>query len=115
MKHADFAARFKQACQEGRLPDNHAALAKTFEVSQPMISYYMNGAKLPSMDKAIQIAVKTGVCVEWLLTGRGPKNPQDALVSDDWLDLRGIDYPVRLALRAAVSASRLAKNNGNHH
>ncbi len=105
MKYVDFASRLKLACREGRLPENHAALAKLFEVSQPMVSYYMNGVKLPSMDKAIHIAIVCGVCVEWLLTGRGPKNPQAESGAGDWLDLRGLDHSVKLALRAAVLAS----------
>ncbi|MCO5763780.1 MAG: helix-turn-helix domain-containing protein [Chromatiaceae bacterium] len=105
MKYVDFASRLKLACREGRLPENHAALARLFRVSQPMVSYYMNGAKLPSMDKAIHIAIVCGVCVEWLLTGRGPKNPRCGSDNGDWLDLRGLDQSVRLALRAAVNAS----------
>lgn len=30
---------------------------------------------MPTLDHVIQIAEKLGVCVEWLLTGRGPKKP----------------------------------------
>jgi Helix-turn-helix len=36
---------------------------------------WLAGISLPTMDHAIQIAEKLGVCVEWLLTGRGPKKP----------------------------------------
>ncbi len=54
----------------------------------------------PSMTNAIIIAVKLGVCVEWLLTGRGAKYPIEGPMTET--ELR-----VLLSMRAG-------DNNQNH-
>ena len=43
----------------------------------------------PSVNHLAQIAIETGVCFEWLATGRGPSNPEPdaydtALVMEDY-------------------------------
>ena len=106
MKYREFGARFGQACREANLSDTQADLAKIFMVSAAMISYYKTGKKLPSMETALLIATKTGVCVEWLLSGRGPKHPPPSVESSDWLDLRGVDDAVKFALQAAAKAGK---------
>lgn len=50
-------------------------IAKRWGVSPAMISYYKSGEKLPSMKSAMRIAMDSGFCVEYILTGRGPKHP----------------------------------------
>src|SRR6185436_18847499 len=54
---------------QGRL----AALAG---VKQPSVNDWKDG--YPTMDTAIRLAFGLGVCVEWLLTERGPKRPPAA-------------------------------------
>ncbi len=78
MKYKEFGGRFAEACREAlpKLPTTNEELAKIFKVSAPMITYWRKGEKLPSMEKAQTIARVCGVCVEWLLTGRGPKYPE---------------------------------------
>ena len=71
----EFSARFRQALKESDLPQTQVELGKYFGLSGTMIWFYLNGEKLPSMKNAIAIARRLGVCVEWLLTGRGPKYP----------------------------------------
>jgi hypothetical protein len=34
---------------------------------------WLRGESLPGMENALLLATELGVCVEWLLTGRGPK------------------------------------------
>lgn len=77
MKFQDFAQRFATVLREARppLPTTNKDLGRVFDLSGPMISYLRNGDKLPSMETAQRIASRCGVCVEWLLTGRGPKYP----------------------------------------
>jgi transcriptional regulator with XRE-family HTH domain len=77
MKYKEFAERFKACLEEASppLPVKDGDIAKEFGVKQPMISYWRYGQKLPSMETAQIIAKRCGVCVEWLLTGRGPKYP----------------------------------------
>lgn len=103
---ADFARRFIAACREARLPTQQDQLGRLFAVSAPMISYYSTGKKLPSMETALHIAQKTGVCVEWLLTGRGPRYPGPDMNPDDWLDLRGLSEDVINLVQAGVKAAR---------
>ena len=83
MKYPEFADRFVTAIEEAKpaLPARNEDLGKLFGVSGPMISYWRQGDKLPSMDTAIKIANRCGVCVEWLLTGNGPKYPSTAEVA----------------------------------
>lgn len=50
-------------------------LARTFNVSIATVSNWRHGQKCPAMENALLIAVKLDVCVEWLLTGRGPVSP----------------------------------------
>jgi transcriptional regulator with XRE-family HTH domain len=78
MKYRDFGDRFSMACREADpvLPTTNEGLSKIFGVSPPMISYWRKGDKLPAMETAQRIAKRCGICVEWLLTGRGPKYPE---------------------------------------
>lgn len=48
-------------------------VAKLARVKQPSVSLWAEGSM--RMKKAIEYATTTGVCVEWLLTERGPKFP----------------------------------------
>jgi hypothetical protein len=58
---------------------------KLIGITQPSVNEWVGGAK-PSMENAIDLATKLNVCVEWLLTERGPKRPvpQDATAQGLW-------------------------------
>lgn len=58
-------------------------LARTFMVSTATVSNWRHGQKCPAMKNALELAVKLDVCVEWLLTGRGPVTPSSAVVTRD--------------------------------
>lgn len=88
MKYSEFAARFREACKEADAPETQEKLGKFLGVSGAMAWYYRNGEKLPGMNTAIHIAMKLSVCVEWLLTGRGPKRPSDILPSAEIMGYR---------------------------
>ena len=79
MKYKDFSERLREACQDAGLAVTQPALARAFHLSTTTVWKYINGEMLPSMATAVEIASKLGVCVEWLLTGRGPKRPNDGL------------------------------------
>lgn len=51
-------------------------LAAIAGVKQPSVNDWKDG--YPAMDTAVRLASGLGVCVEWLLTERGPKRPPDA-------------------------------------
>jgi hypothetical protein len=78
LKYKDFGVRFSMALREAepKLPKTNKELGKIFDVSAPMITYMRTGQKMPSMETARLIAMRCGVCMEWLLTGRGPKYPE---------------------------------------
>ncbi len=46
-------------------------LGKMFGVSQEAARKWLAGESLPQMEKCIEIAKKSNVSIEWLLTGRG--------------------------------------------
>lgn len=75
MRYEGFSKRLRLACEAAGVPATQPVLARLFGVSTTIIWHYLNGEKLPSMAKAILISTKLGVCVEWLLTGRGPMTP----------------------------------------
>ena len=60
-----------------------ARLAAIAGIKQPSVNDWKDG--YPAMDTAVRTATTLGVCVEWLLTERGPKHPPEA--SDDTLAL----------------------------
>lgn len=119
----DFGERFKALLEEaGYSKTKHknltVALTKLFDVAPSTISDWKNGRKLPSMDRAIMIAIKLNVCVEYLLTGRGEKRPgchPDFISHADWeaLPLEARSHFAE-ALRAIVDSSHQSDKKGNH-
>ncbi len=78
MNDQEFGERLKQGCKKcPSAPTQQDRLRAWLGVSGPSVHYKV-GARKPSIDRAIYMAEKLGVCVEWLYTGRGPKNPVDA-------------------------------------
>jgi hypothetical protein len=72
-----FLSRALEALGE-RHPDEsptQTKLAKIAGVSQPTAHEWGLPDRAPSHDKVLKIAGYTGICVEWLYTGRGPKRP----------------------------------------
>lgn len=108
MKHEAFAKRFVLACKEANLPEGQTDLGKCFGVSGPMVHGYRSGDKMPSMGTAIIIAGKTGVSVEWLLTGRGTKHPEQTALDDGLvkvaIQLASLPKPDRDAVTALIDS-----------
>lgn len=50
-------------------------IAREIDVGQTAVSSYKTGEKTPSMDVAVKLADYAGMCVEHLLTGKGPQRP----------------------------------------
>lgn len=63
--------------------DQQTYVAKLIKIKQPSVFEWTKGA-FPSMKNAIDLALGLNVCVEWLLTGQGPKRP--GLPSDPYAD-----------------------------
>lgn len=60
-------------------------LAKIAGVSQPAAREWGLPDRAPDHTRVLKIARETGVCVEWLYTGRGPKYPPPTQDSDPFL------------------------------
>lgn len=80
-------------------------LSKLFAVEGSTVSDWRNGKKCPTMENAILIGEKLDVCVEWLLTGRGPMHPPPQ--EDDggtYLDISQLPKGQQVHLKALVHA-----------
>lgn len=117
-----FGQRLVAAVLEKSGPTEQESLSKWFltehgiHVSGPMISKYKTKDSVPRMDRCRAYAVAVGVTVEWLLTGRGARYPQDGPISDGerrmlgmWrrlstaLKRNAFDYVERLRLTPDIS------------
>lgn len=98
MKSQGFPERLREACVDAGLAATQPALARAFGLSTTTIWHYLNGEKLPSMAKAIEIAGTLGVCVEWLLTGNGPKRASDVL------DMSQFPDPIKRSIKTILES-----------
>lgn len=70
-EHAEFAARLKLAVEKAGLTGNQNKIGDQFDMTGAFYGQLLKGTKLPSTDKAISIAVRLWISIEWLMTGRG--------------------------------------------
>lgn len=89
----EFAKRLKALIDESSLAGmTQDVWSKRFGVSNAMVTYYLKGEKLPSVGTAITIAKEIGCCVEYLLTGRGPRRVSDIPLEErNVLDIGQLD------------------------
>lgn len=103
----EFAIRMQQIMKSSVYADLTAEqVGKRWGVSPAMVSYYRSGEKLPAMRTAKRIAMDSGYCVEYLLTGRGPKRPgvPDEDGDGEHLDISQLPHGQKIHLRALVHA-----------
>jgi hypothetical protein len=67
--------RIKEAMTNKGLKPTQTECAKLLDIKQPSVWEWANSNGSPSIDNAITLAKKLNVCVEWILTGGGPKRP----------------------------------------
>ena len=72
MEYLDYAKRLK-SLQVAQGIKTQIELSAWMGFSKSIVSAWMRGEKIPTMDTALKIADMFGVCVEWLLTGKGLK------------------------------------------
>lgn len=103
-----FASNFRKALDYARINGTHKEAGKELGVSAVMIHNYKAGKKMPSIEKAVEIATRCGVCVDWLLTGRGPKTPgviRDDKLSEVIIVWEQLSEDTRNAITAIVAAN----------
>jgi len=81
-----FWGRLKEALRDARKPTTQKYAATFAQVSQPSVSLWNKPNGVPELAKGISMATRLNVCVEWLYTGRGPKNPP--IPNDEQLESR---------------------------
>lgn len=75
-KDIEFSNRFRKlVADKGWGELNRIDLGKKIGTSSTCATFYMNGDRLPAIDQARIISKLFNVCVEWLLTGKGPMRP----------------------------------------
>jgi transcriptional regulator with XRE-family HTH domain len=78
----EFWNRLTTAFAEAGMETSQSAIARSLELGQSAVAKWAHGVGLPTLRKSIQIAKITGVNVEWLITGRGPKKEQGGSVDE---------------------------------
>jgi DNA-binding XRE family transcriptional regulator len=86
MKYLAYSSRFKALWKTmPDAPKNQKELARRLDCSQATVSDWVNGEKLPSMDTAIALSNTFNCCVEYLITGKGPKTPSKLLQHNKYM------------------------------
>jgi transcriptional regulator with XRE-family HTH domain len=96
---------------------SQAELARRIGVDRSAVAQWERPqGTTPSVDHLAQIAVETGVCFEWLATGRGPSKPEPgaydaALVMEDYvrdaMESRALTALRRLSVRKRTVAVQI--------
>lgn len=87
MEEQTFWDRVLEALRDrGVTSGQQTYVANLIKIKQPSVAEWVTGS-IPSMKNAKKLAIKLGINVEWLLTGRGekrPGRPSDAVAEELW-------------------------------
>lgn len=106
--YEEFGNRLQLLIEEaGYGEEGQRGLAKRFGVTASTVSFWLNGLVVPSMPTALRIAHSLGCCVEYLMTGRGPKWPGRAEYKE--IDFSNFDWDtlpqeIRTALESKLKS-----------
>ena len=67
--------RIRDAMREHGLKPTQKECAALLGITQPSVWEWASSSGSPSIENAITLGSKLNVCVEWVLTGKGPKRP----------------------------------------
>ena len=67
--------RIREAMLNQGLRGTQKECAALLGIKQPSVSEWASAESSPSIENAITLSRKLNVCVEWILTERGPKRP----------------------------------------
>ena len=67
--------RIKIAMAEHGLKATQTECAKLLGIKQPSVWEWASNDGAPSVENSTTLGRELNVCVEWILTGRGPKHP----------------------------------------
>ena len=90
----DFWTRLVESFADCGLPASQTAIARALGVGQSAVNKWATGGGTPTHRRCAQIAMLTGVNVDWLITGRGVKKNQGGVMDEltkqlmeRWIDL----------------------------
>ena len=104
-KDPAFAERFRQLVNDkGWEHLNRVQLGKKIGTSATCATYYMNGDRLPSIEQARNICeLLGGVCVEWLLTGKGQKKLGESSNLQNVIDATNLTTEQLLLIKGMIA------------
>ena len=99
---------------------NRLDIGKKIGTSGTGATYYMNGDRLPSVAQAKTLCkIFGGICVEWFLTGRGPKYPGEEVNLQHYINVTDLT-PAQIqetnefiAFKKSQNLSKTLENNPN--
>jgi transcriptional regulator with XRE-family HTH domain len=85
MEYKEFANRLKSLQLEKGIK-TQIELSRWLGFSRSIVSEWMRGECLPSMDTAIKLSEKFGCNAQWLLTGKGKKTIDEEIITQGFLE-----------------------------
>jgi transcriptional regulator with XRE-family HTH domain len=85
MEYKEFANRLKSLQLEKGIK-TQIELSRWLCFSRSIVSEWMRGECLPSMDTAIKLSEKFGCNAQWLLTGKGKKTIDEEIITQGFLE-----------------------------
>lgn len=111
MKYPEFANRLRQLIREKKGDLSQLQTAKWLKVSQPTINSWLQGEAMPGMTKAIEVCGKLDCCVEYFLTGNGPKRFDIDLTDEKHIKI----LQALKSAKAAIEQDGSKKAKDNEH
>ena len=102
MEYKDFANRLK-ALQTEKGIKTQIELSRWLGFSRSIVSDWMRGECLPSMDTAIKLSEKFGCNAQWLLTGKGKKTIDEEIITQGFLESANLTNEQITLIKSMVS------------
>lgn len=97
-KH-QFSRRLVAALDHAMVPptdaDRKKYLSKAMKITERQVGNYLNGEKMPSPTRMVDLAIFLGVSLDWLMTGRGLMVPLTEEEVEHISETRKLDAPDR--------------------
>ncbi len=114
MEYLNYAKRLKEL-QSDKGIKTQIELSAWMGFSKSIVSAWMRGEKIPSMDTALKIAEMFDVRVEWLLTGKGSKRITDAPQLQNYINVSNLTSDQRALINQMINqfAPKSSENKEN--
>ena len=112
----EFANRFSSLVDSKGWSDlSRVKLGKVLGVSSTCAHFYIRGERLPAIDQARALCeLFDGLCVEWLLTGKGPKYQNEQLNLNGYVNVSHLSPSRRQEADTYIKFLASQENNENN-